>query len=142
MTNWKYTDQTRTIVFRVMDDGSVESMLASALDAIAGPELGAAPIPDEPDPPTADQITSDYSSRIDARLLAFVKTRGYDSVDSTVKYAGCKDPQFSAEGTYMRDAVADTWRTCYNILGAVQAGLRPIPTWEQLELELPPLVWP
>lgn len=36
--NWRYTDRTNTAVFRVNADGSIESMLASALPAGVTPE--------------------------------------------------------------------------------------------------------
>ena len=31
MTNWKYTDATNTVVFRTLDNGSMESCLVSAI---------------------------------------------------------------------------------------------------------------
>ena len=32
MSNWKYTDSTNTVVFRTLDNGSMESCLASVLE--------------------------------------------------------------------------------------------------------------
>ena len=39
----------------------------------------------------------------------------------------------------MRDA---TWAAGYAIMDAVLAGTRPMPTWAEVEAELPPLRWP
>ena len=50
MTNWKYTDSTNKVVFRVHDDGRMDSMLASALppDTVIEP---ADPLPEPGNPP-------------------------------------------------------------------------------------------
>lgn len=78
-----------------------------------------------------------------ARLDAFARTRNYDDIKSASDYAGCSVPQFSAEGTYCRDARAETWAKLYDMLAQVQAGTRPMPSsFSDIEAELPPLAWP
>lgn len=78
-----------------------------------------------------------------ARLDAFARERGYDDIKSASDYAGCSVPRFAAEGTYCRDARAETWDALYTMLAEVQAGTRPMPSgFADIESELPALVWP
>jgi hypothetical protein len=77
------------------------------------------------------------------RLDAFARTRYYDDIKSASDYAGCSVQRFNIEGTYCRDARAETWEALYDMLAEVQAGTRPMPTgFADIEPELPPLVWP
>ena len=78
-----------------------------------------------------------------ARLDAFARTRHYDDIKSASDYAGCSVPRFDVEGTYCRDARAETWAALYAMLDEVNAGTRPIPaSLADLEAELPELAWP
>lgn len=71
--------------------------------------------------------------------------RGYDNIASACSYIQSTDTVFQAEAEVCvawRDRV---WRYCYNVLDAVMAGQRSIPTVEELLAELDaerPLVWP
>lgn len=89
---------------------------------------------------------ADFDTRVEARLNAFAATRRYSSINSACSYSTSTDPQFRAEGEYCVQARDATYRKCYDLLGeympAVLAGERPIPTWEEIEAQLPPLVWP
>lgn len=78
-----------------------------------------------------------------ARLDAFARERGYDDIKSASDYAGCSVQKFSVEGTYCRDARAQTWAKLYDMLAEVQAGTRPMPgSFADVEPELPVLTWP
>lgn len=78
-----------------------------------------------------------------SRLDAFARTRGYDDIKSASDYAGCSVTKFSTEGTYCRDARAETWAKLYEMLAEVEAGTRPVPAgFQDVQVELPPLVWP
>lgn len=77
------------------------------------------------------------------RLDAFAQTRDYDDIKSATGYAGCSVLRFDIEGTYCRDARAETWDALYVILAEVKAGTRPVPTsFADVEPLLPRLVWP
>jgi hypothetical protein len=103
---------------------------------------------------TAEELAADAAAKVQAlradivaatqaRLDAFAQTRHYDDIKSASDYAGCSVPKFSAEGTYCRDARAETWARLYDMLAEVQAGTRPMPSgFADVEPELPPLVWP
>jgi len=49
MNNWKYTDASHRIVFRILADGSMESCLVSAIDSWLAE--GNTPEPADPPPP-------------------------------------------------------------------------------------------
>jgi hypothetical protein len=87
-----------------------------------------------------------FDSAVEARLDAFAATRRYSSINSACSYSTSTDPTFRAEGEYCVQARDATYRKCYDLLAeympAVLAGERPIPTWEEIEAQLPPLVWP
>jgi hypothetical protein len=51
-------------------------------------------------------------------------------------------PKFKAEGQYAVEARDATWAKCYEVLAAVEAGTRPMPTLDELLAELPVLSWP
>ena len=84
----------------------------------------------------------EFEDAIQLRLVAFARTRGYETPDSLAKYLGCPVPKFAAEAAYMRDIVAETWARCYEIWGAVESGQRSLPPLETLLAELPVLAWP
>lgn len=88
-------------------------------------------------------IMDDIILQTQERLDSFARQRGYDDIKSASGYAGCSIPKFNAEGTYCRDARAETWDTLYSILKDVQSGVRDTPTkFSDVESELPQLVWP
>lgn len=97
------------------------------------------PFVPQPDPEDLAQTYIDYIQR---RLDTFAQTRGYDSALSCCTYVASTVAKFRAEGHYMVEARDLTWSTGYQILADVQAGLRPIPTFEELDAEMPDLQWP
>lgn len=95
-----------------------------------------------PLPPSPEELEASTAGAVQRILDDFAKTRIYDDIKSATGYAGDEDPQFNLEGTYCKLMRSRYWRICYTILGQVQAGLRPLPTLEEVLKELPPLVWP
>lgn len=91
----------------------------------------------------AEQVKASIVQATQARLDDFARTRNYDDIKSASDYAGCSVPKFAAEGTYCRDARAETWAKLYEMLAEVEAGTRPMPSgFADVEAELPALVWP
>ena len=90
----------------------------------------------------ADKLVTDFVAKAQSRLDAFARTRGYDGILSACTYATSTNPKFAAEGQYCVQARDATWAKCYEVLNAVQSNQRPVPTWEELEAELPVLQWP
>lgn len=90
-----------------------------------------------------EEVEAEIVAATQKRLDDFAVTRKYDDIKSASDYAGCSVPKFSAEGTYCRDARAETWAKLYEMLAEVEAGTRPMPTsFADVEPELPPLIWP
>lgn len=88
-----------------------------------------------------DQIEADYESAIQAHLDATAQSRGYDNMISACSYASGTHPKFSVEG---RDCLAwrsSVWEAAFQIMTDVRAGVRPLPSLQQVMTELPPMVW-
>lgn len=100
------------------------------------------PILQDLPPPTAEQIIAQYTAAVQKRLDDFARTRNYDGIMSAATYATSTVPTFKAEGQYAVEARDATWAKCYEVLAAVEAGSRPIPTLDELLAELPVLEWP
>jgi len=135
-TNWKYTDSSNRVVFRVLPDGTQESCIATALTTADLTAVLAA------DPPSQAETVALFSSLILQRLDDFAKTRNYDSMLSACTYANSANLTFKAEGqccVNLRDA---TWAAHIALLAEVSAGTRTIDSWATLESLLPALAWP
>ena len=100
------------------------------------------PVLKDPPPPTADQIIAQYTSGVQQHLDTFAQTRNYDGIMSACTYATSTVPKFASEGQYAVEVRDATWAKCYEILAAVEAGSRPMPTLDELLAELPVLAWP
>lgn len=93
-------------------------------------------------PPAPEQIIAQYTAAVQKHLDDFARTRGYDGILSAATYATSTVPKFKAEGQYAVEARDATWAKCYEVLAAVEAGSRPMPTLDELLAELPVLTWP
>lgn len=100
------------------------------------------PVLQDPPPPTAEQIIAKYTAAVQKHLDDFARTRNYDNIMSAATYATSTVPKFAAEGQYAVYARDATWSKCYEVLAAVEAGSRPMPTLDELLAELPVLTWP
>jgi len=100
------------------------------------------PILQDPPPPTAEQIVAQYTAAVQKHLDDFARTRTYDNIMSAATYATSTNPKFAVEGKYAVEARDATWVKFYEVLAAVEAGSRPMPTLDELLAELPVLAWP
>lgn len=100
------------------------------------------PVLVDPPPPTPEQIIAQYTDGVQQHLDTFARTRNYDGILSASTYATSQVPKFKTEGQYAVEARDATWAKCYEILAAVEAGSRPMPTLDELLAELPVLTWP
>lgn len=87
------------------------------------------------------QILSAYTAAIQGRLDAFAQSRGYDSGVSCASYAASTNATFTAEAGRFVELRDNTWAACYAIMADVKAGKSPMPTLDDLLLELPVLTW-
>lgn len=92
-----------------------------------------------------EEVVADYESRIQERLDKFARSLTYDGMLSACTYATSTVEMYRIEGQYCVDARDATWAKAYELLSAVlpavQAGGN-IPSWEEIEAQLPPLAWP
>ena len=99
---------------------------------------------------TAEMKAQEAKEATLARLTAAVqrhldetaKERNYDNMMSLCTYATSMNLKFMAEGQAGVEWRDNVWATCYQIMDAVEAGERPIPTEEELIAELPVFEWP
>ncbi len=83
-----------------------------------------------------------FTAAIQERLDAFAQTRMWDDAASCALRVSSPVPQYALEARYMLDSMDYAWSIGTNILNAVLAGERPMPTLEEVMAELPELAWP
>lgn len=91
---------------------------------------------------SAEEIVAAVTVAVQQRLDDFARTHNYDGILSACTYATSTVPKFAAEGQYAVTMRDQTWATCYQIMGEVLQGLRPMPTVDLVMSELPTLEWP
>ena len=92
-------------------------------------------------PLTETEIIDQCSVLLNERLNTFAKERGYDNILSACSYATSTVIKFQTEGqtcVRLRDA---SWSYLFSVISDVRDGLRAMPSWDQLESELPVLSW-
>jgi len=138
MSNWKYTDETNTVVYRTNAVGAMESCFASSISDW----LSEGNIPEPADLPSIASIQDQIVTSVQLRLDTFARTRNYDSILSACTYATSQVPKFASEGQQCVDLRDATWSTLYSLLAEVQAGTKVMPS-DYLEVEplLPALQW-
>ena len=91
--------------------------------------------------PTQEEIKQMFTDAIQKYLDTTAQSRRYDNIFTAISYVNSTDETFTREAQaclVWRDKV---WRKCYDILDAVEAGEREIPTMEELIAELPTIEW-
>jgi hypothetical protein len=92
---------------------------------------------------TPDEIKAEILAATQRRLDEFAQTRGYDGILSAATYATSAVLNRAAEGKYAVEIRDHTWSALYEMLAAVQAGLRLMPSgYTDIEDDLPALTWP
>ena len=133
MSQWRYTDATNSVAFRLLENGGMESVLATAL-----PE-GATVIP-------YVQLLEDRIAEFDAALVAHLdqvaRERRYDNRITCAVRAGYPGP-FQAEGQAFAEWMDGCNALAYQLLAEVMNGTRPMPDSPQALIDLlPAMVWP
>lgn len=92
--------------------------------------------------PTGDALARMLNTSVQFHMDGVVRVRGYDGILALCTYATSTNPVFAGEGqagVAWRDAV---WDVAIPIIADVVSGKRPIPTPEDWNTLLPPMVWP
>lgn len=101
------------------------------------------PVLADPPAPTPEQIKAALSDAVQGHMDAAAQAAGYDDIKSAVTYAD--EPsvsQFQTEGQQFRAWRSLCWAACYEVMAAVAAGERDVPTADELIAELPALELP
>lgn len=93
--------------------------------------------PEKPREVFERELQVKMTNAVQDALDSFAKTRGYDGIMSACSYSNSTDAQFKLEADYCIVLRDTTWRMGYAILAEVKAGVRPIPSVEELIAELP-----
>lgn len=88
-----------------------------------------------------DEVKADLVAAVQAHLDAAAKAKGYDNIVSACSYAAAPNP-YQAEGAAFIAWRGAVWQHCYQVVGEVESGARPVPTAEELLGELPEVTWP
>lgn len=78
---------------------------------------------------------------VQSHLDSVAQSRGYDNILSAATYAISLHPRFSVEGVKARDWRDAVWQVAYQAMVDVEAGLRAVPSADELIAELPILDW-
>lgn len=90
---------------------------------------------------TEQQIQKYFEDAIEAYMTSVVQTRNYRDIHTAASYVNSTNEKFAKEGAACNKWRDDVWNKCYEILGEVKSGFRPIPTLEEVIAELPLLDW-
>lgn len=94
------------------------------------------------DPAPVEHVIAAVQVAVQQRLDDFARTRAYDGILSAATYATSAVPKFAAEGQCAVQARDATWAAYYTIMADVQAGMRAMPSVDDVLAELPALEWP
>jgi|GEM_PF-2441115 hypothetical protein len=92
--------------------------------------------------PSLSEVQNMMADAVQAHMDAVVAERGYGSILAATSYASSSIAQWAEEAEAAiawRDAV---WVACYDVIAAVRAGTRSIPSKDELVAELPVMKWP
>lgn len=95
-----------------------------------------------PEPTPKEQeaaLQAQYTALIQSMLDREAQKLGYDNCNSVCTYVDTGVAKFDAEGAAFRKWRSAVWAKGYELLAEVQAGIRPIPTEEELVELLPKL---
>lgn len=102
-----------------------------------------------PEPTFEEQVEAAYKSfdsNVEKRLNDFAATRRYNDIYTASNYKDSHIEKYAIEGQYCYKMLAETYAKCEALLAKymplVLSGEREIPTWEEIEGQLPVLKWP
>lgn len=100
--------------------------------------------PEPADPPTPEQIALEMELALERYTdqVAQSGPRRYRSAESCVGYVGDADPAVDVEARAYKLWRSAFWAEADVMKADVLAGLRPIPTLEEVIAELPQMAWP
>lgn len=93
-----------------------------------------------------DAAYKSFDSLVEKRLNDFASTRRYNDIYTASNYKDSHIAKYAIEGQYCYKMLAETYAKCEELLEEymplILSGEREIPTWEEIEGQLPVLEWP
>lgn len=93
-----------------------------------------------------DEAYKEFDRLVEKRLNNFAATRRYLSIYTASNARDSHIAKYAAEGAYCYKMWGETYAKCEELLAEylpdIKAGKRTIPSWAEIESQLPPLVWP
>lgn len=136
-----YGDNLPDDLIAISDDYHAELLDQQSVGKIICSDKNGYPIVVDPPLETPEQAERRLQHSVQSHLDDTVKTRGYDGILSACTYATSSFEKFRLDGqaaVEWRDAV---WSMCYQVLADVQAGIKPMPTEDDLIALLPMIDW-
>ena len=133
---YKLTKENASVI-RLSDNASIPFDTANTDYQAYLAWVDAGNTPEPLDQETPEEILKRLESALDRHLDAVANSYRYESIRTMVTYATSTHPTFGAEGraaVKFRDAV---YAYGIQVIADVQAGLRPIPTEEELLAGVP-----
>ncbi len=91
-----------------------------------------------PPTPSPEEVRLELTRAVQGFMNETAAGLGYDSIYSAVTYAEEPAvPKYQAEGRALRAWRSLVWAKCYEVLAAVEAGTRAVPSAAELIAELP-----
>ena len=87
-------------------------------------------------------LVKSLENAVDQHIRAIYNIKGYDSENSLSKYMARPSSPWHTECVALGDWIDSCWLKCHEVLNAVTAGERAIPTEAELIAELPAFSWP
>lgn len=91
-----------------------------------------------------EKTVKEYEEKIQARLDNFARPN-YDGIMSCCTYASSHIPMYKIEGEYCTSLRDETWFKAYELINEMEPIARAgghIPSWEEIEAQLPVPAWP
>lgn len=132
-------------VIRLNDGEHIKPHADGWLEYGAWITAGNVPLPMEevtPAPPTVPEMVELYRQAIQDHLDAAAKLRDYDNIQTASLRAALPNSPFHAEGVAYGEWMDACWAKGIEVMNAAIAGTIPIPTVQELLIELPDLVLP
>lgn len=96
--------------------------------------------PEEPFTSKFQKVQREFSAKLEQRIVDFAKEKDYDDQISIATYINSTIPQFNREANFFVPLRDQTYAIGYTLITQyAQQGV--IPTWEEIEAQLPVLDW-
>lgn len=139
LTLGQYVHVEETVVVRTIDEMfEVLAQLAGFIDSEGKFQINTNAITED----LIDAFEFVVKIKVQKMLDDFAMTRGYDSIDSAVKYTTSSVPRYAQDALRCVDILDAVWSSLFDYLAHIRAGTQAPPTsWNDIAQVIPPLTW-